>query len=254
MILHETDFPYYTFGNLSNQTGLRHFVTSSGDGAATDVNLRTLGGAGNRQRLAQTIGFSISKLTTGEQTHSLNITTVNSANAGRGNLDINTRIANTDALISNEPGICIMVLTADCVPILLYDPVARAVAAVHAGWRGTAGGIIGIVIERMKYEFDCTPENLLAAIGPCIGPCCFEVGEEVTSAFRNENGIVLRQSNWSRPHVDLTESNFRQLTATGIRAENIEMAHICTKCSNGQFFSHRRNQTLGRIGSGIVLV
>lgn len=251
MQLQQADFPFYTFTNL-NKRGVCHFVTSCGPDA--DVNLRSDNGVECRRRLAQSVGFDIDRLVTGEQTHSLNIAVVTEADAGHGSLDIDSRIPCTDALITNRPNIPLMVLTADCVPVLLYDVVTRSVAAIHAGWRGTANGIVGLTVEKMKNEFGSNPKDLLATIGPCIGPCCFEVGDDVAEHFCHWPETIVHRPNWSKPHIDLVLANRLQLVQAGVLQHNIETSGECTLCSPRQFFSHRRNQTLGRIGTGIVLV
>lgn len=253
MIFHEADFPYYTFGNLAAYNGLRHFVTSCRQGAQGDVNLRSFAGADNRRRLARSVGFDINRLTTAEQTHSLNIAVVNEKNAGLGALTIDSRIPNTDALITNQPGVCIMVLTADCQSVLIYDAENQAVAAIHAGWRGTAGGIVRLTVEAMQREFGSVPSRLVAALGPCIGSCCFEVGEDVASLFSQWPDCVLRKAEWARPHINLSEVNRLLLVSAGLPPENIESAQTCTKCHPDEFFSYRHNHTLGRIGTGIML-
>lgn len=252
MLLHPADFPFFTFANLDRFSTVKHFVTC-GNSAATDINLRSEGGAANRQRLAQTIGFDINRMVTGEQTHSLNIAVVTDADAGRGSVDIDSRIPCTDALITNCKGICLMVLTADCVPVLLYDPATHSAAAIHAGWRGTANGIVGLTVKKMADEFGSKPENLIAAIGPCIGACCFEVGDDVAGHFSRWPDTILRHTNWPKPHIDLVLANRIQLEQAGIPASNIESSDECTKCGPYGLFSHRRDQTLGRIGTGILL-
>lgn len=254
MIFHEADFPYYTFGNLAAYDGLRHFVTSCRQGARGDVNLRSPIGAANRRRLANSVGFDINLLTTAEQTHSLNVAVVRQNDAGRGAITIENRIPETDALITNQPGVCIMVLTADCQSVLIYDAENHAAAAIHAGWRGTAGGIVRLTVEAMQREFGSVPNRLVAALGPCIGTCCFEVGEEVAAQFAQWPDCVLRKAEWARPHVNLSEVNRQLLVSAGLPPENIESAQICTKCHNDEFFSFRHNQTLGRIGTGVVLI
>ena len=253
MQIHKADFPYFTFANLDRFSAVRHFVTC-GNSTGTDVNLRTMGGADNRKKLAQTIGFDINRLVTGEQTHSLNIAVVTDAEAGRGSVDIDSRIPCTDALITNHCGVCLMVLTADCVPVLLYDPATHSAAAIHAGWRGTANGIVGLTVKKMADEFGAKPENLMAAIGPCIGACCFEVGDDVAEHFSRWPNTILRRSEWPRPHIDLVLANRLQLEQAGILAANIESSDECTKCGPHGLFSHRRDQTLGRIGTGIMLM
>ena len=250
MQLHQADFPFYTFANL-DKCGVRHFVTSCGPNA--DVNLRSTNGADCRRRLAQSVGFDIEKLVTGEQTHSLNIAVVTDADAGRGSVDIDSRIPCTDALITNHRGIALMVLTADCVPVLLYEPATHSAAAIHAGWRGTANAIVGLTVKKMADVFGTKPENLMAAIGPCIGSCCFEVGDDVAEHFSHWPDTILRRSEWPRHHIDLVLANRLQLEQAGIPMSNIESSDECTKCGPCSLFSHRRNQTLGRIGTGILL-
>ena len=226
-------------------------MTSCGPNA--DVNLRSANGAECRRRLAQSVGFDIDRLVTGEQTHSLNIAVVTEADAGRGSLNIDSRIPCTDALITNRPGIPLMVLTADCVPVLLFDAATRSAAAIHAGWRGTANGIVGLTVEKMKSEFGSNPKDLVAAIGPCIRPCCFEVGDDVAEYFSRWPNTVIRRPDWAKPHIDLVLANRLQLEQAGVLPQNIETSGECTLCSPRQFFSHRRNQTLGRIGTGIII-
>ena len=175
------------------------------------------------------------------------------AEAGRGSVDIDSRLPNTDALITKCKDICLMVLTADCVPVLLYDPATHSAAAIHAGWRGTANGIVGLTVEKMIREFGTNPSNLVAAIGPCIAACCFEVGDDVAEHFSRWPEVVLRRPNWPKPHVDLVLANRLQLEQAGVLPQNIESSGECTKCGPHGFFSYRRDQTLGRIGTGIVL-
>ncbi len=151
-----------------------------------------------------------------------------------------------DALMENTPGIAIGVKTADCVPILLADPVRRAVAAVHAGWRGTAGSIVPAAIRAMASEFGTRPEDLRAAIGPSIGPCCFEVGPEVAREF----GVISA----GRVHLDLRAINARQLEAAGVEHENISLDGECTKCQPEKYHSFRRDrEAAGRMISWIRL-
>lgn len=249
----EADFPYYTFENL-NKHNIRHFVTSCRQGEQGDVNLRNPLGAENRRRLAKSVGFEIEKLTTGEQTHSLNIAIVDNTTAGSGNLTIESRISDTDALITNQQGVCLMVLTADCQSVLLYDAEKQAIAAIHAGWRGTANQIVAKTIAKMQQSFGTQPSNIVAAIGPSIGSCCFEVDEDVAIQFRHWPQAILRKPDWTKPHIDLTEANYQQLVEAGVNYINIEKSDVCTMCNPHEFFSHRYNKTLGRIGTGIVLV
>jgi YfiH family protein len=148
-----------------------------------------------------------------------------------------------DALIENKPGVAIGVKTADCVPILLADPVRRAVAAVHAGWRGTAAYILQAAIRAMGNEFGTRPEDLHAAIGPAIGGCCYEVGPEVAREF----GVIAA----GHVHLDLRAINAKQLAGVGVAPANISVAEACTKCEPGYHSYRRDGEAAGRMISWI---
>jgi YfiH family protein len=159
------------------------------------------------------------------------------------NRGVQSRHDDADALIENTPGIAIGVKTADCVPILLADPSHRAVAAIHAGWRGTAASIVGAAIRSMASEFGTRPEDLRAAIGPCIGPCCYQVGPEVAQEF----GVRAP----GKVYLDLPALNARQLEAAGVPKPNISTAPVCTRC-NPNYHSFRRDrEDAGRMISWI---
>ncbi|HTX38910.1 MAG TPA: peptidoglycan editing factor PgeF [Bryobacteraceae bacterium] len=145
-----------------------------------------------------------------------------------------------DALLENTPGAVVAVKTADCVPILLVDARRRAVAAVHAGWRGTSAGIVRRAVAALRERFGTEPEDLQAAIGPAIGPCCYEVGPEVAAQFGREG----------RTHLDLPEENRRQLVETGVGAERVYVAGLCTMCHAEELHSFRRDkEAAGRLYS-----
>jgi polyphenol oxidase len=145
-----------------------------------------------------------------------------------------------DALLDNAPGSVLAIKTADCVPILLVDERLRAVAAVHAGWRGTVAGIAARAVVEMTERFGTSSADLHAALGPAIGRCCYEVGPEVAQHF-GERG---------RAHIDLVNANHQQLLAAGISPARIYAAGICTKCAAEQFHSYRRDrEAAGRMYS-----
>jgi polyphenol oxidase len=147
-----------------------------------------------------------------------------------------------DALISNRPAVVVGVKTADCVPILLVDPVTRAVAAIHAGWRGTAEDIAGTAVRALTERWSVSPKNVRAAIGPSIGVCCYEVGPEVARRF----GIEVSNS----VHIDLQSINEKLLRRSGI--ENVWKSGECTFCNPGRFYSFRREREhAGRLTSFI---
>jgi polyphenol oxidase len=179
-----------------------------------------------------------------------------------------------DASLTNAPGPLLGVQTADCVPILLVDPKKHVVAAVHAGWRGTLARIAQKTIGRMQLEFGCKPADLLAALGPSIGPCCYEVGVELVTKFTaqfadahdyfdeprtGDEPNPIQWLNMAPPghqpppksvHLDLRKANRSQLIASGLRPNNIYSTDLCTACRTDLFFSYRREGPLsGRLMS-----
>jgi YfiH family protein len=137
-----------------------------------------------------------------------------------------------DALVTVQPGVEVSVRTADCYPILIADRRNRAVAAVHAGWRGTAAGIVRNALRTLHSEFGSTPEDLTVAIGPGIGVCCYEVGEEVAVKFGHRTA----------GRLDLAQTNLRQLTDAGVARRHIDILGQCTRCDQSLFHSYRRDQ------------
>lgn len=150
-----------------------------------------------------------------------------------------------DALVTSREGLAVSIRTADCYPVLLADPRNRAVAAIHAGWRGTAARIVQKTIQRMSAEFGTRAHEVHAAVGPGIGVCCYEVGPEVACQFGD--AVLTRHI---RAHLNLATENRKQLEAAGVPLQNIEALDICTFCDAERFFSYRREkETAGRMTS-----
>ncbi len=149
------------------------------------------------------------------------------------------RLAEADALVTDRPGLLLGVRTADCLPLLVADPEHRAVAAIHAGWRGLVAGILAEALRRMAERFGSRPEALLVAVGPAIGPCCYEVGPEVAAQFREL--FPERKDLSGRTRLDLAEAARRQLCALGVGEERLAVAGICTRCRAEEFYSWRRD-------------
>ena len=161
-----------------------------------------------------------------------------------------------DALMTDCKGECLCISTADCVPVLCYDRRQKAIAAVHAGWRGTVARIVSRTLEAMAEEYGTKGEDIVACIGPSISESAFEVGDEVYDKFRSEGfdmgQIAVHREKW---HIDLWKANRMQLESFGVRPENIQAAGICTWTDNQDFFSARRQGVnSGRILSGIMLL
>jgi YfiH family protein len=218
----------------------------------------------NRRRFLHAIGAgSDAQLTVLRQFHSCLVRRVGQADAGRADL------WKGDGLMTDEPGLLLGIQTADCIPVLIIDLKRRAVAAFHAGWRGTLKRIVENGIGRMRLEFRSRPEDLVAAIGPGIGACCYAVGEEVRSEFVSQFAYadeLFREVSDSDPvrekypllfltqrapghsdigpqlHLDLMEANRRQLLDAGLRTEAIAAVGDCTRCQNNRYFSYRAEQ------------
>lgn len=158
-----------------------------------------------------------------------------------------------DALVVSEPGVAVAVWVADCVPVLICDETTHSAAAVHAGWRGTVKGVVGAAIAVLRSRFGADPGRMRVAIGPCIGPCCFEVGDEVVeallAAFPDEEGCVLPGA---RRRIDLVEANRLQAAAAGVPAERIQAAGLCTVCRPDLLESYRRGHGASGRMAGII--
>lgn len=159
-----------------------------------------------------------------------------------------------DAVITDMNNIFIGIKTADCLPILIFDPKNKAIGAVHAGWKGTANGILRKTIIRMNEVYGCSPETLLMAMGPCIKGCCYEVGDEVIGALKKEASnehYIFRVNN--KNYIDLSLANKSQALALGVRKENIWISSDCTYCKHSEYASYRfygkeSNRQYGIIG------
>ena len=163
-----------------------------------------------------------------------------------------------DVIVSNARGVLAGVKTADCVPILLGDPVTGAFAAVHAGWRGTLATAVLSGVERLAREYDARPKDLRVAIGASAGPCCYEVGSEVVEAFKKRFADGEKLFTTTRPGhamVDLLQANRDQLESAGVLPERIHTAPICTMCRTDLFFSYRKEKSLhGKVGRLMAVV
>lgn len=155
-------------------------------------------------------------------------------------------LAHGDAVLSDLPGRHVTVTFADCVPLLFADRRLGVIGAAHAGWRGTALGIAAVTVRTMRDAFGSQPEDIVAGIGPSIGPCCFEVGDEVPSTFAAQGWPAVQGRAGNKTHLDLWATNRRQLIESGLRRQNVEVAGICTSCSTAHFYSHRAEA--GRTG------
>lgn len=166
-------------------------------------------------------------------------------------------IPECDAVVTDRPGLGLIVHTADCVPMLLWAETVNAVSAVHAGWRGTLANVGKMAVEKLVTEKGASPEEVHVAIGPAIRACCFEVGDEVVQAFvaaGRVKEVISRPGPRQRRHVDLIEDNRRQLIVAGVRPERIYDSGCCTACENERFYSYRKEgKGVGRL-MGVIAI
>ena len=192
----------------------------------------------NYEILGNALGFAVQNTVLSKQTHSDIVKTVGCPEWGAGLFA--PELAPCDALITNQPGTALVVFTADCTPVLLWDSVTGAVGAVHAGWRGTAAGIAGKTVKAMVEQLGCRPENIKAAIGPNIGQCCFETDFDVPQAILESYGesakAYIEKKN-EKYYVNLKAVNALNLQRAGVK--DISLSDCCTACQNHRFWSHR---------------
>ncbi|MCR4441139.1 MAG: peptidoglycan editing factor PgeF [Peptococcaceae bacterium] len=211
----------------------------------------------NRRRLCGILGISPDSLTGARQVHGDSVYLVRENDKGRGARQPGSVIPAADALMTAVPGITLVAFFADCVPVFFLDPVKKAVALTHAGWKGTVAGIAAKTAAAMTRAFGTKPEDLLAAVGPSIGPCHYQVDgpviERVRLAFPDDYGELLPgMTADGHARFNLWEANVRQIRSLGVPAQNITVAGICTYCEQENFFSHRRGMA-GRQAALIML-
>jgi len=260
------DLVVWRFAHLAAQAGLVHGVTARhggvSEGPYASLNLGLHVGddparvIANRCRLCEAMGLDFARFTLGAQVHGADLAEVGEAEAGAGREDPSSAIPEVDGLVVRVPGVSVAVLSADCVPLLFYDPRLCVAAAVHAGWRGTAAGMASNAVRSLATRCGSRPADLLVGIGPAIGGCCYQVSERMAGligdGFPYATPVVRETADgW---YADLTSANRQQLLASGVPAAQIESADLCTSCHAEEFFSERRlGRPTGRLGAVVCL-
>ncbi len=198
----------------------------------------------NREILAKKFDFYIDNLIYMDQTHSNNIQIINDT--------FTNKIENCDGIITNKPNIPLMVMVADCIPVLLYDREKKVIGAVHAGRNGTFKSISKKAVTIMTKEFDSNPKDIVVSLGPSIHSCCYEVGEDLADIAKKSFGdryVIKRAESF---FLYLQTLNFAQLKSFGVKEKNIEISSVCTYCDKN-YFSYRRDGVTGRFAGVIKL-
>ncbi len=254
--------PLFRFRNLASLAGVSHGISTREGGVSRGrcASLNTSYSVGdepanvdeNLSRIAASVGAEREDLIWAYQVHGNAATIVDAdtptaSNGGR-------KPPRCDILTTRSTAGALLLRYADCTPILLADPRRRAVAAVHAGWRGTAVRAASSAVRALADAFGSDARDLIAGIGPAIGPCCYAVGQEVFERFADRPWAAARTRSGA-PSLDLWEANRRDLVDAGVPADQIESAGICTQCAADRFFSHRANGGLpaGRFAAVIRL-
>ena len=242
------DLWYYTIDSFTKTNMVKHcFTTRHGgvsEGCFESMNLRLSSGDSmdnilkNYSIIAKELGINEKKLVLSKQVHEAKVVDVTSKHFGNGIYKEN-EFESADALVTNEVGVPLVTFYADCVPVFLLDTKRRVLALVHSGWKGTVLEISKRTISHMREKYYTNPSDVIAAIGPSISKCHFEVGEEVCSVFREKFGEKWIATGYKKPHIDLQGCVKEQLLLAGVKEENITVSGICTYCDEN-FFSHRR--------------
>lgn len=196
----------------------------------------------NRCRFFQALGVDGNTFVSLQQTHSSNICRVSAEDWGKGLDSYDTAIADTDAMYTTDESVFMATFYADCLPVALFDPVEKVLALAHAGWRGTYQNIVGAVLQTMVKACGTLPENILAAFGPGIGQCCYEVDGDF---YRRFTEAYAQAHKWFKPgnnekyFFNNSQANKYLLAAAGVRPENIEDFPLCTSCNENLFYSYR---------------
>jgi YfiH family protein len=195
---------------------------------------------GNRSILVRQFSIGLDRLVTVNQVHGDDILVIDEPNPDYSHF----HKIECDGIITNQPEVMIGICVADCFPVLLLDPVRNVVAALHAGWKGTAGGIAGKGVEALAKLFDSNPRDILAAVGPGIGPCCYEVDAPVMDVFRKwgqDFTLFSEEAGSGKFRLDLSMANYQQILRAGVPEDNIEVEKLCVSCNRDSFFSYRRD-------------
>lgn len=242
---------FHTSSVLEHEGIVHGFSTRVGGvsrGHFASMNLRNGGSAPddiekikeNYRRFCTAVGADVNGVVAAAQVHEDTVRVVTAEDAGKG-LFV-PRDYTADALVTNEPGLNLMVFSADCGIFLLHDPVSRCVGAVHAGWRGTALGLPAKTVREMGRLYGAKAENIRVAVGAGIGPCCFETDGDVPDAMLRAFGvgaqdfITKHEQKW---HVDLQGINLWQLRRAGVQPEHMDACALCTACHGDLYWSHR---------------
>jgi YfiH family protein len=258
---------FFTYNSLNKYTEIAHFCTDRIGGASVgnfaSFNMSPFSGDNpddynkNKSTISAWLGIDSDKIIIPYQTHGTEILEIDSSFIKLTDKDKIQSLYGIDALITKLPGVCIGITTADCVPLIFFDPQKQAIAVAHAGWRGTCGRIGEKTIQALMNRYQCNPDDIRVVIGPSISAKVYEIGKEVIDQFEQsgfDNSVLITIRNNSY-YLDLWKANRLTLENAGVKPWNIETSGICTFTEHERFFSARRlGIKSGRMMSGIMLI
>lgn len=210
----------------------------------------------NFDRFCSAVGVLADRVVVSAQEHHITIYNATAADCGRG-ITRDRGYKDVDGLLTDEPGVVLCTQYADCVPLFFVDPVRRVVGTSHSGWKGTVAQIGAVTVERMCAVYGCRPADIRAAVGPSIGPCCFEVDDPVIAAFSamaEWDDTCITPTRAGHGRINLWEINRRILLAAGISPAHLTVTDLCTQCHPDLFWSHRVcGPTRGSLAACIML-
>ena len=258
---------FYFFPNLMEHPNVLHAISTRQGGVSTgnynslnlgfhvgDVPDRVLE---NHHRLSQSLGFDLSSLVSCQQVHHDTIALVGKRYLKNSSYLPDKMIGQTDALITDVPGITLMTRHADCLPILFFDSKTRTAAVSHAGWKGTLAHIGPKTVDLLVKEYKCERQDIQAGLGPSIGPCCYQISSamaDLASEKLIKGNLFVKEESGNKLSFDLWQANREQLLTAGIPEENIYSSEVCTSCKVDHFFSYRKEKKVtGRFAALIGL-
>jgi YfiH family protein len=255
-----------TYNLLDKYKEIAHFCTDRQGGVSmgnyASFNISPFSGDNpenankNKEILCKQLGIDVEKLIIPYQTHGTKILEINDLFFQLSQYEKTQALNGIDALFTHQPNVCIAVTTADCVPLLFFDPQKQVIAVAHAGWRGTCSKIAEKTVHNLINKFNCNPADIRVVIGPSISSKVYEVGKEVVDNFENAGFDISRIVSIRNQsfYLDLWEANQQSLQSVGILYDHIEISGICTYTEHERFFSARRlGIKSGRITSGIMM-
>lgn len=258
------DFKYITFPSFENYDNLLHCFTTRKGGVSkgnyesmnigfstgdTDENVKR-----NIEIMAEKLNINVYDIVETNQTHTNVVKYVTEEYKGKAFSE--SPFKGVDGIYTDKKNLVLMSFHADCTSVFFYDPVKKVIGLAHAGWRGTLLNIVGNMVKAFVNDFNSDPKDIITAIGPSLGPCCFEVDKDVADLFLSESDEFrnFMEVKGLKYHFNLWEINKYLLKKEGIKEENIEMSNLCTKCNNDLFFSHRGQGVKRGLLAGLLMM